>query len=88
MYLVNLQTYRMEQSNNQNPERSEGGKVSKRGFAGMDPEKQRSIASSGGKAAHLQGVAHRWTSAEASEAGRKGGQNSRSRTDQNGGDTA
>ncbi len=43
----------------------------------MDREKQKQIASEGGKAAHRQGVAHRWTSTEASEAGRKGGQNSR-----------
>jgi len=50
---------------------------SKRGFAAMDQEKQKQIASQGGRAAHQQGVAHRWTSAEASEAGRKGGQNSR-----------
>ena len=56
-------------------------KGSRRGFAAMDSEKQRQIASEGGKAAHRQGVAHRWTSAEASEAGRKGGQNSRGRSE-------
>jgi len=39
----------------------------------MDPEKRRRIASMGGKAAHQKGVAHEWTSAEACEAGRKGG---------------
>jgi general stress protein YciG len=39
----------------------------------MDPEKQRAIASKGGKAAHAKGTAHRFTPAEASEAGRKGG---------------
>jgi general stress protein YciG len=52
-------------------------KAARRGFAAMDSEKQKQIASQGGRAAHQQGVAHRWTSAEASEAGRKGGQNSR-----------
>src|SRR5271165_6750766 len=46
---------------------------SSRGFAAMDPEKQRAIASKGGKAAHAKGTAHRFTPAEASEAGRKGG---------------
>ena len=46
---------------------------STRGFAAMDPEKQRAIASKGGKAAHAKGTAHRFTPAEASEAGRKGG---------------
>jgi general stress protein YciG len=44
-----------------------------RGFAAMDPEKQRAIASKGGKAAHAKGTAHRFTTEEASEAGRKGG---------------
>jgi uncharacterized protein len=45
-----------------------------RGFAGMDPEKQREIASKGGKAAHESGNAHEFDSEEAREAGRKGGQ--------------
>ena len=44
-----------------------------RGFASMDREKQRSIASKGGKAAHAKGRAHEWTVDEAREAGRKGG---------------
>jgi general stress protein YciG len=48
-----------------------------RGFAGMDPEQQRIIASKGGKAAHESGRAHEFNSAEAREAGRKGGENSR-----------
>lgn len=45
----------------------------KRGFATMDPEKLRAIASKGGKAAHAKGSAHQFTSEEAKEAGRKGG---------------
>ena len=45
----------------------------RRGFAAMDPKKQREIASKGGKAAHQKGTAHEWTSEEAREAGRKGG---------------
>ena len=44
-----------------------------RGFASMDREKQRKIASKGGKAAHQKGTGHEWTSEEAREAGRKGG---------------
>ena len=44
-----------------------------RGFHGMDPVRQREIASLGGKAAHRKGTAHEWTSEEAREAGRKGG---------------
>lgn len=45
-----------------------------RGFASMDREKQRAIASLGGQAAHRKGTAHEWTSEEARTAGRKGGQ--------------
>ena len=45
----------------------------KRGFAAMSPEKQRQIASMGGKAAHEKGTAHEFTSEEARAAGRKGG---------------
>jgi general stress protein YciG len=44
-----------------------------RGFASMDRTKQREIASKGGKAAHVKGTAHEWSSQEAREAGRKGG---------------
>lgn len=44
------------------------------GFASMDPEKQKQIASEGGKAAHESGNAHEFTSEEAKEAGKKGGQ--------------
>lgn len=55
-----------------NPERKE-----RRGFASMSPEKQREIASKGGRAAHQKGTAHEWTSEEARSAGRKGGQISR-----------
>jgi len=39
----------------------------------MDRNKQREIASKGGRAAHQKGTAHEWTSEEAREAGRKGG---------------
>lgn len=57
--------------------------TSSRGFASMDKEKQREIASKGGKAAHAKGTAHEWTSKEARLAGRKGGQISgRSRSKQ------
>ena len=44
-----------------------------RGFASMDPAKQREIASKGGKAAHEKGTGHEWTVEQAREAGRKGG---------------
>jgi len=48
--------------------------TSKRGFASMDPTKQREIASKGGRAAHAKGTAHEFTSDEARVAGRKGGE--------------
>jgi uncharacterized protein len=48
--------------------------TSNRGFASMDDEKQREIASKGGQAAHEKGTAHEFTSEEAREAGRKGGE--------------
>lgn len=60
-----------DQGQNQNQNR---GDTSNRGFASMDPEKQRAIAAEGGRAAHAQGVAHEFDSEEAREAGRKGGQ--------------
>ncbi|MBO3269064.1 MULTISPECIES: KGG domain-containing protein [Hymenobacter] len=52
---------------------------SPRGFAAMDPEQQRRIASEGGKASHASGRGHRFTSEEARAAGRKGGMASRTR---------
>ena len=51
-----------------------GSKKSNRGFASMDREKQKEIASKGGKAAHAQGRAHEFTADEARSAGRKGGE--------------
>jgi uncharacterized protein len=47
---------------------------SNRGFASMDPSRQKEIASKGGKAAHAKGTAHEWTPDEARQAGRKGGE--------------
>ena len=55
-------------------QRGQGGGTSNRGFASMDPAKQRAIAAEGGRAAHAQGVAHEFDSEEARAAGRKGGQ--------------
>jgi general stress protein YciG len=44
-----------------------------RGFGSMRKDKQREIASKGGRAAQRKGTAHKWTSDAAKEAGRKGG---------------
>jgi len=63
----------MVENRNQEESRDMSQK-SRRGFAAMDPERQRQIASEGGRAAHRQGVAHEWNSDEARRAGRKGGQ--------------
>ena len=49
-------------------------RTSNRGFASMDRERQREIASLGGRAAHQRGTAHEFDSTEAREAGRKGGE--------------
>lgn len=48
-------------------------KKARRGFLGMDPEKQRALASRGGTVAHAAGHAHRFTPDEARAAGQKGG---------------
>src|SRR6476620_665532 len=53
---------------------SSNGRRSARGFAAMSPERQKQIASEGGRAAHKLGVAHEWNSDEARKAGKKGGQ--------------
>ena len=59
------------QGNNQggNKGNNQSGDTSNRGFASMDPQKQREIASEGGKAAHASGNAHEFTSEEARRAG-------------------
>jgi general stress protein YciG len=59
------------------PNKDNQSESSNRGFAGMDEEKQREIASKGGKAAHEKGTAHEFSHEEAVEAGRKGGEASR-----------
>ncbi len=50
---------------------SEPPKKSRRGFASMTPEKQREIATMGGKASHASGNAHEFTPEEARAAGKK-----------------
>ncbi len=49
------------------------GTKSRRGFAAMDAETQRRIASQGGRASHESGRGHRFSADEARDAGRKGG---------------
>jgi len=58
------------QGNNQgNQGNKQAGDTSNRGFASMDPQRQREIASEGGRAAHASGNAHEFTSEEARRAG-------------------
>lgn len=59
---------RSQDSNDQQSNQGGG-----RGFAGMDPDRQREIAAEGGRAAHESGNAHEFSSEEAREAGSKGG---------------
>lgn len=51
-----------------------GAAPAKRGFAAMDENQQREIASKGGQAAHQKGTAHEFDSEEARRAGQKGGE--------------
>lgn len=44
----------------------------KKGFAAMDRDTHRLIASFGGRVAHRKGVAHQWSSEKARIAGEKG----------------
>lgn len=60
-----------DSSNQHNESSSTGQRKSVRGFAAMDPQRQREIASLGGRAAHQSGHAHEFTSEEARAAGRK-----------------
>jgi general stress protein YciG len=61
-------------ASNHDKDSNNKGDTSNRGFASMDEDKQREIASKGGKAAHERGKAHEFDSEEAREAGRKGGE--------------
>jgi hypothetical protein len=59
--------------------------TSNRGFASMDPQKQREIASEGGKAAHASGNAHEFNSEEARRAGSMSHKNDGNTQSQGGG---
>lgn len=53
------------------PQKQDNPRRSLRGFAAMDPQRQREIASLGGRAAHQSGHAHEFTTEEARAAGKK-----------------
>lgn len=63
-------------SQDNSPQKQDSGtgaspRRSLRGFAAMDPQRQREIASLGGRAAHQSGHAHEFTTEEARAAGKK-----------------
>jgi hypothetical protein len=84
------QTGRQDQQHNQAGTQGQQGTGGSggRGFAGMDRERQREIASQGGRAAHASGNAHQFTSEEARAAGSKRHANNASRAGTAQGDTA
>ncbi len=45
----------------------------RRGFAAMDPSRQKELASRGGKASHAKGTGHEWSRDAARTAGKTGG---------------
>lgn len=67
-----------DKDNQGNSSNNSGGK-SQRGFASMDPDQQREIASEGGRAAHQAGTAHEFTSEEARKAGQQSHKNDASK---------
>ena len=70
---------RHDQQNQAGTQGQQGSGTGGRGFAGMDRERQREIASQGGRAAHASGNAHQFTSEEARAAGSKRHANNASR---------
>ena len=81
-----------KQDSNQGTESKQGAKrgdrTSMRGFASMDPNQQRAIASEGGRAAHRSGNAHEFTSEEARRAGSMSHKNSSRKNSGNQGSAA
>ena len=60
----------MANQNSRQDDQDNNSGTSTRGFASMDPDRVKEIASMGGRAAHASGNAHEFTSEEAREAGR------------------
>jgi hypothetical protein len=71
-----VSTKQGKQDNQDNQSTQQGNRTSQRGFASMDPNQQRAIASEGGRAAHRSGNAHEFTSEEARRAGSMSHKNS------------
>jgi len=75
------QSGRSQQQSGQSEQVGRGGQRGQdqqeaRGFAAMEPDRQREIAVEGGRASHEQGTGHEFDPEEAREAGRKSHQNS------------
>jgi general stress protein YciG len=94
--MATIHQRRMIMANNQqngNKGNNQSGDTSNRGFASMDPQKQREIAAEGGRAAHASGNAHEFNSEEARRAGsmshkNDGNQQSGNNAGNNGGNNA
>jgi general stress protein YciG len=74
---IDMATSKESGKSSGNAQKSGGGTAAgpaKRGFAAMDENQQREIASKGGQAAHQKGTAHEFDSEEARRAGQKGGE--------------
>ncbi len=69
--LLSFNFTHMATTQNKNSSSSKTSGKSNRGFAAMDEDRQREIASEGGKAAHTKGTAHEFTSEEARQAASK-----------------
>lgn len=54
-------------------------KKARRGFAAMNPEKHRKLASKGGRSVQRQGLGHQWNHREAQAAGFKAAANQRAK---------
>jgi hypothetical protein len=86
--MATIQQRRMIMANNQqngNKGNNQSGDTSNRGFASMDPQKQREIAAEGGRAAHASGNAHEFNSEEARRAGSMSHKNDGNQQSGNGG---
>ena len=70
---------------NGNKGNNQSGDTSNRGFASMDPQKQREIAAEGGRASHASGNGHEFNSEEARRAGAMSHKNDGNQQSGNGG---
>jgi hypothetical protein len=78
MLPMSVAFWRNVMANTNQPNQNSG-----RGFASMDPQKQREISAEGGRSAHQSGNAHEFNSSEAKAAGSNRGQQQQQQNPQN-----